>query len=1119
MNGITCRNCNTINAAGSKFCNNCGTQLPPQTTQICGNCGTSNPQNRLYCDNCGNRLGTPAKPTTPEKPSGEPVAQPPSRHGFILPSRRPGDTGELNPDDLPEWLKTGERPGAEPSPERQTRITDWLSELTELPEEQEPDRFTIDYGFLERPKWPGRERPAVEEGSTESPELNEEIFQDLVDDKVDAAPWSDELPKSKADLPPEDEWFTELPDLAPATDPAPATNRSEDWLADFSLSEPSDPQSESQADWLSQWDEPAEPDSAMAAASSDWLSDLTITEEDAAAMAWKPEGGTDVPPWLADLEPRPAAQSEERLNEAELFSLPDDGYEDEMTPFVGAGDEEPFPQMLGQTADDELPDWLAEFTDEGAAATDQPDWLPTDEADAIETIVSDWLTDDTEAETDATISDWLADEPDEEAQATVSDWLASETDEEAEATVSDWLADEAVEDSEAIVSDWLADGTNEAAEAVVSDWLSDEAEEEVGSIVSDWLSAWPDESKADETVTADEIDTAFVHEEPDKTHQADSQETFDLTGWLHELEADQGEDDAEAVAATHLVEDDMPDWLGDSSPSLGETGWDALFDESTPSSEADEVIPAEFPDWLAELRTPHTSYFTSPPDAPQPEPPPGDTGVPDWMSGVLEPADEPAAAPTRWDQVEDDYPFPSDTAAARPPVTPTTTSANEPVELARAELPDWLQQSLQEGNVVSTTGPSTLLPDLPLPQDDLPEWLAPPGDEDFDSALEAALSVRGSELVGGDLGSEWGDILGDLPTTEDALLLERGEIPEWIQEMRPRELSGQEAEADQGMEEMSGPLMGMRKVIPIEPVIAKPKINVAAAAPYTISKEHQQQAALLHQLIHAEPKAVTQVGPTVRSISFITRLSLALLLLLAVLLGLILPRFDVTVPLLLPAPLPGVTETQQTLLAVEGTTAIIAFEYTPALSGELDPQARLIIQQLQASGKQVVAVSQYAAGIGQAQSLGIPLANTQLIPGETIGLRTLAGCLNGAAACPASAALPGGVSAQDVGLIVVLTAERDSLIGWLEQVGSQTNIPLVMGTTQGLAPLAQPYLLSGQMNGLLAGLPAAAAYEQAVSGRSGPVTEQLQGQTVAQLLIVLLFIIGAAYYTLTRSQS
>lgn len=167
----------------------------------------------------------------------------------------------------------------------------------------------------------------------------------------------------------------------------------------------------------------------------------------------------------------------------------------------------------------------------------------------------------------------------------------------------------------------------------------------------------------------------------------------------------------------------------------------------------------------------------------------------------------------------------------------------------------------------------------------------------------------------------------------------------------------------------------------------------------------------------------------------------------------------------------------------------------------------------------MVAVSQYAAGIGQAQSLGIPLANTQLIPGETIGLRTLAGCLNGAAACPASAALPGGVSAQDVGLIVVLTAERDSLIGWLEQVGSQTNIPLVMGTTQGLAPLAQPYLLSGQMNGLLAGLPAAAAYEQAVSGRSGPVTEQLQGQTVAQLLIVLLFIIGAAYYTLTRSQS
>ena len=151
MNGINCRNCNNVNPLGSKFCNHCGTQLPPQTTQICANCGTTNPQNRLYCDSCGNRLGKPANLPSEEKPVSETPSAPPSRQGFILPSRRPGDTGELDPDDLPEWLKTGERPGAEPDPERQSRITDWLHELTELTEEddQDPDQRKIDTHALQ----------------------------------------------------------------------------------------------------------------------------------------------------------------------------------------------------------------------------------------------------------------------------------------------------------------------------------------------------------------------------------------------------------------------------------------------------------------------------------------------------------------------------------------------------------------------------------------------------------------------------------------------------------------------------------------------------------------------------------------------------------------------------------------------------------------------------------------------------------------------------------------------------------------------------------------------------------------------------------------------------------
>jgi class 3 adenylate cyclase/tetratricopeptide (TPR) repeat protein len=49
---MKCTNCQTINEAGSKFCTNCGAQLPI----VCGNCGTVNDPNARFCKNCGNPL-------------------------------------------------------------------------------------------------------------------------------------------------------------------------------------------------------------------------------------------------------------------------------------------------------------------------------------------------------------------------------------------------------------------------------------------------------------------------------------------------------------------------------------------------------------------------------------------------------------------------------------------------------------------------------------------------------------------------------------------------------------------------------------------------------------------------------------------------------------------------------------------------------------------------------------------------------------------------------------------------------------------------------------------------------------------------------------------------------
>ncbi len=49
---MICPNCDAANPSGAKFCNNCGTPLPPS----CPNCGQANPQGAKFCNNCGFKL-------------------------------------------------------------------------------------------------------------------------------------------------------------------------------------------------------------------------------------------------------------------------------------------------------------------------------------------------------------------------------------------------------------------------------------------------------------------------------------------------------------------------------------------------------------------------------------------------------------------------------------------------------------------------------------------------------------------------------------------------------------------------------------------------------------------------------------------------------------------------------------------------------------------------------------------------------------------------------------------------------------------------------------------------------------------------------------------------------
>jgi RNA polymerase subunit RPABC4/transcription elongation factor Spt4 len=69
---VDCPSCHIANAAGAKFCTNCGTALPVAEPHACSQCGNALPPEARFCPVCGLAVATPA---------GAPAAVPPATPG------------------------------------------------------------------------------------------------------------------------------------------------------------------------------------------------------------------------------------------------------------------------------------------------------------------------------------------------------------------------------------------------------------------------------------------------------------------------------------------------------------------------------------------------------------------------------------------------------------------------------------------------------------------------------------------------------------------------------------------------------------------------------------------------------------------------------------------------------------------------------------------------------------------------------------------------------------------------------------------------------------------------------------------------------------------------------
>ncbi|MHB9034567.1 MAG: hypothetical protein ACYC6L_16155, partial [Anaerolineae bacterium] len=179
----------------------------------------------------------------------------------------------------------------------------------------------------------------------------------------------------------------------------------------------------------------------------------------------------------------------------------------------------------------------------------------------------------------------------------------------------------------------------------------------------------------------------------------------------------------------------------------------------------------------------------------------------------------------------------------------------------------------------------------------------------------------------------------------------------------------------------------------------------------------------------------------------------------------------------------------------EGSTVLLSFDYGPAYAAELDRLAAIIINKLTSQSAQVLVMSTHPLGMGSAEhafsgifprfAYGEHYVFLGYLPGEEAGLRLL---LNGLGTAfirdyrfqqplnsyPITSRIP---ALDQVDRVIVLAESAESVQRWVEQVNSQTHIPLDALVSVLAEPQLEPYYLSGQITTLAGGWPAALEYQ------------------------------------------
>lgn len=221
-----------------------------------------------------------------------------------------------------------------------------------------------------------------------------------------------------------------------------------------------------------------------------------------------------------------------------------------------------------------------------------------------------------------------------------------------------------------------------------------------------------------------------------------------------------------------------------------------------------------------------------------------------------------------------------------------------------------------------------------------------------------------------------------------------------------------------------------------------------------------------------------------------------------------------------------------------GSKVLVSFEYGPSTRPEVHPMAIALLRYLFDHEHQVYGMALWPDGLFMSieafddiadgeygltygtdyVNLGFRPGYEAVIKGVVSNMRIMYTIDSRGTLIDDIPMMEGITNLYDFAFVFSLSSGYPGSVEWVQYGTDPTGIPISTGTTSIQVNEVLPYVAAGQLQGILAGMPGAAEFEE-LTGYPGEASRMMSAQSIAHVVITLFIIFGNITYYIERKRA